>query len=78
MAAQCFVFFLGGYETSSNALSFAVLEIAKKCLIQNRLQQEVDKMWSTHKGNISHESLQELTYMDQVLSGEFKLLGSYY
>lgn len=72
MAAQCFLFFLAGYETSSNVLSFTFLEIARNAAIQNRLQEEIDKIWSTYDGKISYESIQELTYMDQVLSGELK------
>lgn len=71
MAAQCFVFFLAGYETSSNALSFAMLEIAKNHSIQVKLQQEVDAVCGKYSGNITYESLQELIYMDQVLAGNF-------
>lgn len=67
MTAQCFVFFVAGYETSSTTLSFCLYELAINKSLQKRLQDEIDNILAKHKGEISYESLKEMTYMDQVV-----------
>jgi hydrogenase maturation factor len=41
LAAQCFVFFLSGFETSSTTVNFALYELATNSDIQVNLKQEV-------------------------------------
>ncbi|XP_075210857.1 putative cytochrome P450 6a17 [Lycorma delicatula] len=67
MTAQCFVFFIAGYETSSTTLSFCLYELALNEEIQTKLQEEIDKVLAKHNGDISYESLKEMTYMDRVV-----------
>lgn len=69
MAAQAFVFFLGGFETSSTTLGFALYEMALNEDIQNKLRQEIKEAFTN--GHIEYETLHQLKYMGQVISGKF-------
>lgn len=68
MIAQCFVFFVAGFETSSGTLTFALYEVAKNGKVQDKLFNEID---SVLQGNeLNYERLQTMSYLDQVVSGK--------
>nr|CAD7428600.1 unnamed protein product [Timema monikensis] len=67
LAAQCFVFFLAGFETSSTTISCCLHELAVNPDIQERLRKEVDNVLIKHGGQITYEALQDLKYMDAVV-----------
>nr|CAD7450083.1 unnamed protein product [Timema bartmani] len=67
LAAQCFVFFLAGFDTSSTTISCCLHELAVNPDIQERLRKEVDKVLIRHGGKITYEALQDLKYMDSVV-----------
>ena len=69
LVAQCFIFFLAGFETSSSALCFILYELAEQQNVQRKLQEEVDHVLKKHGGHITYESLQEMPFMDQVFNG---------
>ncbi|XP_075217468.1 putative cytochrome P450 6a23 isoform X2 [Lycorma delicatula] len=73
MTAQCFVFFLAGFETSSTTLSFCLYELALNKEIQTKLQVEIDKVLAKHNGEISYESIKEMTYMDTVVQETLRM-----
>ncbi|KAG8266931.1 hypothetical protein J6590_061073 [Homalodisca vitripennis] len=66
IAAQSFVFLNGGSETIAASLSFVLYHIAKNPKIQERLSEEVKSTLTKH-GGWSHETVRDLTYMDQVI-----------
>lgn len=68
MTAQAFIFFFGGFDTTSTALSFAAHEIAANPEIQTKLQQEIDKVLEETKGEVSYEAINRLEYLDAVIS----------
>uniref|UniRef100_A0A336L3W3 CSON002647 protein n=1 Tax=Culicoides sonorensis TaxID=179676 RepID=A0A336L3W3_CULSO len=67
IAAQAFVFFLAGFESSSNALSYTLLEFAKNMDIQNKARDHVREIIKKNGDKITYEMLQELDYLDQCL-----------
>lgn len=72
VAAQCFLFFAAGYETSSTLMTFALYELAKNPDIQDRVRRETfDVMLKKHNGQITYEAINDLQYMNQVLDGMF-------
>ncbi|XP_061401520.1 cytochrome P450 6A1-like [Musca vetustissima] len=66
MAAEIFVFFLAGFETSSSTVTFALFELAQNQEIQERLRQEVTETLEKYK-EFTYESLGEMSYLNQVL-----------
>lgn len=75
VAAQVFVFYLAGFETSSSTMSFALYELAQNQELQQRLREEINEVFDSCKdGQISYEALQDIPYLDQVLWGKLYLL----
>ncbi|CAG9830350.1 unnamed protein product [Diabrotica balteata] len=65
-AAQAFIFFLAGFETTSTTISFALYEMAVNKSIQNRARKEVDELMEKYK-DLSYESIMEMTYLDTII-----------
>lgn len=72
--SQAFVFFLGGVDTSSTTLSFVILQLGHRPEVQEKLREEVLEKIKDSNDEITYENLQEMTYLQQVLNGEFELL----
>ncbi|XP_065369500.1 probable cytochrome P450 6a21 [Calliphora vicina] len=67
MAAQAFVFFLGGFETSSSTMGFALYELALNQEMQQKMRQEINEAFD-EEGQINYEALHNLQYVGQVIS----------
>nr|AGI03845.1 cytochrome P450 6BQ9 [Tribolium castaneum] len=68
LAAQAFVFFLGGFETSSTTMSWALYELATNQDIQEKLRKEINDVLSRHNNKLSYDAMMEMTYMDKVIN----------
>ncbi|XP_063930103.1 probable cytochrome P450 6a23 [Zophobas morio] len=68
IAAQSFVFFIAGFETSSTTMTFALYELAKHQDVQDKLRDEINSVLAKHNGEITYEAIQDMKYMDQVIN----------
>lgn len=70
LASNAFVFFLAGFETTSSTMSFLLLELAANPDIQIAVRKEIVKALDNHDGQVTYETVKELTYLDMVISGK--------
>ncbi|GJQ68841.1 Cyp6a9 [Trypoxylus dichotomus] len=68
LLAQSFVFYLGGFETTSTTLSFLLYELCCNEDVQNKLREEVLNVLQRHDNKVTYEALTEMKYMDMVLN----------
>ncbi|XP_055852787.1 cytochrome P450 6a8-like [Episyrphus balteatus] len=67
VAAQSFVFFLAGFETSSTTMGFALYELALNQVVQDRLRAEINEQYSKHGGKFTYDAMNEMHYMEMVM-----------
>lgn len=73
MTAQAFIFFFGGFDTSSTAMSFTAHEIAVNPDIQLRLRREIDAVLEETNGQVTYEAVNRLEYLDAVINESLRM-----
>ncbi|XP_053660251.1 probable cytochrome P450 6a21 [Anopheles marshallii] len=68
LAAQVFVFFLAGFETSSTTMNFCLYELAKNQDIQERLREEIERAIDDNDGQVTYEMVMNNQYLDNVIN----------
>lgn len=69
IVAQCFLFFVAGFDTSSTLLAFAAYELALHPDIQEKLFEEVSMVNKQNAGQkLQYDVLQKMKYLDMVIS----------
>ncbi|KAH8348599.1 hypothetical protein KR084_009055, partial [Drosophila pseudotakahashii] len=66
MAAQSFVFFVAGFETSSSTMAFCLYELALNKDIQDRVRDEIESV--LEGGEMSYDAIVKMTYLEQVIA----------
>jgi cytochrome P450 family 9 len=67
------IFFFAGFDTVSTLMCFVAYELSINPDIQQRLREEVDGVHESLKGSpLKYESLQNMKYLDCVISGKPK------
>ncbi|KAH0946705.1 hypothetical protein HN011_009586 [Eciton burchellii] len=67
IAAQAFVFFVAGYETSSNTIAFCLYELALNQDIQEKTRQEIYNAIEAQNGELTYDAVQKMKYLDMVI-----------
>ncbi|KAJ0175188.1 hypothetical protein K1T71_009329 [Dendrolimus kikuchii] len=73
IAAQAFVFYIAGYETSATTMSFLLYELALNPDIQEKLLTEIDDVIAKHNGQITYECLTDMVYLDKVFKETLRM-----
>ncbi|XP_044761018.1 probable cytochrome P450 6a14 [Coccinella septempunctata] len=67
VAAQAFIFFEAGYESSSNTMSFCLYELSCNLHVQERAREEIFRVLDKYGGVLTYDAVEEMKYLEQVL-----------
>ncbi|KAL0113325.1 hypothetical protein PUN28_012466 [Cardiocondyla obscurior] len=73
MTAQAFVFFLGGFDTVSTAMSFVAHEVGVHPDVQCKLREEIDNVLKETNGKPTYEAINRMKYLDAVVNEVLRL-----
>ncbi|EFN63657.1 Cytochrome P450 9e2 [Camponotus floridanus] len=68
MVAHAFIFFFGGFDSSSSLMCFIAHELAANQDIQERLHNEIDEILEKTNGQVSYEAINSMEYLDAVIN----------
>ncbi|CAG4936038.1 unnamed protein product [Colias eurytheme] len=74
LAAQVFIFFAAGFETSSVATSFTLHQLAHHPHVQAKAHSEIDTVLAQHGNQITYEAIQKMTYLECVFKEGMRML----
>ncbi|KAG5669765.1 hypothetical protein PVAND_000059 [Polypedilum vanderplanki] len=64
---------MAGAETSSTTIAFALAELANNVEYQEKLREEIIANTSRENNEISYETLQEMTYLNQIVNETLRM-----
>ena len=70
MAAQAFVFFVAGFETSATTMNFCLFELAQNSDLQEKTRREIEDVLENHGDCLTYEAVMDTKYLGQVIDGE--------
>lgn len=73
MASQAFIFFLGGFGTTTVLMCFLAHLLAVNPDIQKKLQEEVDQVMKETHGEPTYEAINRMKYLDAVVNETLRL-----
>lgn len=75
IAANVFLFFFAGFETSSTAMTYTLFELAQNHDIQSRVRREINDICGKYNNEVTYEALMEMPLLDRVIYGESQSSG---
>ncbi|XP_052755391.1 cytochrome P450 6B2-like [Galleria mellonella] len=76
MAAQAFIFFAAGFETSSSATSFTLHQLAFNPSVQKKVQENIDTVLMKYDNKLSYDAVKEMTYLQWAFQEGMRMFPS--
>lgn len=68
IAAESFIFYVGGFDTSASLMNFLLYELAFNPIIQTKLRNEITEKLKKNDEKLTYELVNEMKYLDMVIS----------
>lgn len=75
-AAQVFIFFAAGFETSSSSTSFTLHQLAYNPDVQKKVQDDIDNVLAKHNNVLSYDAIKEMTYLECAFKEAMRMFPS--
>lgn len=69
ITAQCYIFFVGGYESASSSLNYIFYYLAIRLDLQRRVREDIKSVLKGYDGQITYEALQEMSTLEKFILG---------
>ena len=76
MTSQAFIFFFGGFESTSTLMCFAAYEIGINDQVQKRLQEEIDQVLQDCNGQVTYDAINGMKYLEAVILESLRMYPS--
>lgn len=73
LAAQCAVFLVAGFDTSTSTILFSLYLMAKNQHVQEKAVADIQNSLQRHGGKVSYDMLMDLPYVDMVINETLRL-----
>lgn len=70
LAAQVFIFYLGGYETTSFTTSFVLHYLSVNQDMEDRVREEITETLDRYDGTLTYDAVSEMIYLHQIVEGK--------
>lgn len=74
LTAQCFLFFIAGFEPPTVALTFAFLELALNPEIQEKLREEISLVLQENENKLTYKNIMGMKYLNKVVHGKYQFI----
>ncbi|XP_073961130.1 cytochrome P450 6B2-like [Choristoneura fumiferana] len=74
IAAQVFIFFAAGFETSASSSSYTLHEIAYNPKVQKKIQEEIDQVLANYNNKLSYDAIKEMRYLEWAFQEGMRVL----
>lgn len=72
-AAQAYVFFLAGFETSATTATYCLYELAQHQNLQSKVREEIEEILKKHD-ELTYDAVNEMTYLHKVVNGKYMII----
>lgn len=73
MAAQVFIFFAAGFETSSSASSFTLHQLAFHPEVQKKVHKNIDSVLARYNNKLCYDAIKEMDYLEMAFKESMRI-----
>ncbi|KAJ0175187.1 hypothetical protein K1T71_009328 [Dendrolimus kikuchii] len=73
IAAQAFVFYMAGYETTATTMTFFLYSLALNSELQDKLLLEIDDVVSKNNGELTYDVINNMVYLEQLFKETLRM-----